>query len=216
MTRRRSSLPWLPLLLAPFALGAEAITLAPADIAEWQTHSFSGETRYELVDTAEGAAVHARCTDGNGSGLVLARDIDLRETPILEWRWRVGNVHEGLDAHSKEGDDYAARLYVVDEHRVLRWRTRALNYVWANEQPVGSDWPNPFTDRAHMIAVASGAPDDDGWHSQRRNVREDFQRHFDRDVEQINAVALMTDCDNGGDVAEAWYGTIRLLPESRD
>jgi len=191
-----------------------AVRFPPAEIIDWETVSFSGTTEYALVERNDRVAVHADCNGKSGSGLVLREPVDLTETPVVEWRWRVNRVYDGLDPHSEAGDDYPARLYVVDEHSFLRWRTRAVNYVWANSQPVGTDWSNPFTEKAHMVAVSSGTPEagDDGWHTVRRNIRRDFERFFDRDLDSVSAVAIMTDCDNAGQRAEAWYGAIRFLP----
>lgn len=213
MARARIRLLPLLLMLPWAAVAAESLRFAPAEILEWETHSFNGTTEYRLAERDGEPAVHARCNGGTGSGYVLQREIDLEATPIMEWRWRVDAVYEGLDHRSKEGDDYPARIYVVDRHGVLRWRTRAINYVWANSQPEGSDWPNPFTDRAHMVAVASGVPEDKGFRSQRRNLRKDFQHFHGRELGSVNVVAIMTDCDNAGQSAEAWYGAIRFLPE---
>ena len=205
----------LVLLVGSASLWAQpkAARYSPQQILQWETVSFSGTTDYRLVESDGQPAVHADCNGQSGSGLALRTPIDLTETPIVEWRWRVNRVYQGLDPHRKDGDDYPARLYVVDEHRFLRWRTRAINYVWANSQAIGTDWPNPFTDKAHMVAVNSGAPTgEDGWQTVRRNIRQDFERYFDRSLEEVTAVAIMTDCDNAGQKAEAWYGEIRFLP----
>jgi hypothetical protein len=79
-----------PILLAALALAgpAAAQQFSPADIAGWRPHSFSGATRYALTEAAGEAALHATCENA-ASGLFLEREIDLRATPILEWRWRV-------------------------------------------------------------------------------------------------------------------------------
>ncbi|MDN3519636.1 DUF3047 domain-containing protein [Aquisalimonas lutea] len=201
-------------LLLPPALPAEPVVYTPEDIIDWEGHSFSGETRYELVEVDGRQAVHARCTDASASGLFLQEEVDLEATPIVEWRWRVDEAFSGIDETTKAGDDYPARIYAVDEHSILRWRTRALNYVWSSEMEQGADWPNAYASQAHMIAVRSGPPEREGqWHIERRNLREDFRRFHDRDLERINAFAIMTDCDDVGEPAEAWYGEIRLLPE---
>ena len=34
-----------------------------------------------------------------------------------------------------------------------------------------------------------------------------------RDLEVLDALAIMTDCDDTGQQVEAWYGEIRLLSE---
>lgn len=193
---------------------AEEVVYTPEEIIEWESHSFSGETRYELVEVDGRSAVHAQCTDGSASGLFLEEEVDLEATPVVEWRWRVDETFSGIDETTKAGDDYPARIYAVDEHSILRWRTRALNYVWSSEMEQGADWPNAYASQAHMIAVRSGAPETQGeWHTERRNLREDFRRYHDRDLERINAFAIMTDCDDVGEPVEAWYGEIRLLPE---
>jgi hypothetical protein len=191
--------------------GAEPLVFTPREIlATWQRESFQGETTYEM----DGEALRARCSN-SASGLFLRQTIDLRVTPVIEWSWRVDAVFDGaVDETSKAGDDFPARLYVVRENPVLVWRTRAINYVWASARPQGSNWPNPFASQAHMVALRSGAPPAPGqWVTERRNIREDFRRYHGRDVERIDAVAIMTDCDNRNATAEAWYGTVRFLAE---
>ncbi|TDT43487.1 hypothetical protein DES49_1305 [Halospina denitrificans] len=198
------------------AQGDPARVFTPADILEWEVHAFADETRYELVETDQGKAIHAQCEGNSASGLYHRKTVNLNETPIIEWRWRVEDPVNPEDETSQSGDDYAARLYAVDEHTFLRWRTRAVNYVWASQQPVGSDWENAYQSRAQMVAVQSGAPeggeDDDGWRTQRRNLKKDFQRFHDRDLDEVSVIAIMTDCDDTGEPVEAWYGEIRFLP----
>lgn len=184
-----------------------------ADIIEWDRHSFEGETRYELVEIDGREAVRAVCDEATASGLFYREDIDLTETPVVEWTWRVRETFRDVDETVKAGDDYPARLYLVDEHRVLRWRTRALNYVWASAMEQGADWPNAYASQARMIAVRSAEDAGDDWRTERRNVVEDFRRYHDRDLERISSVALMTDCDDTGNTAEAWYAEIRFLSE---
>ncbi|TVQ56160.1 MAG: DUF3047 domain-containing protein [Rhodobacteraceae bacterium] len=201
-------------LIAFLALAAHAaqapLVFEPSAIAAWRAHAFKGRTEYRLVDTETGPALHARC-DASASGLVLERAIDLRATPILEWSWRVdATLDPSVDETTRAGDDFAARLYVVRDGGLLRWRTRAVNYVWASAQPAGADWPNPFASQAHMVAVRSGPGD--GWATERRDLRADFRRFHGIDLDEIDAVAIMTDCDNRGVTAEAWYGAIRFLP----
>ena len=189
---------------------AAAVEFTPRDILAWQSESFQGQTVYAM----DGEALRARCFN-SASGLFLKRKIDLRVTPVLEWSWRVDAVFDAsVDETSKAGEDFPARLYVVREGGVAIWRTRALNYVWAGAMPVGSNWPNPFASQARMVALRSGAPAAPGqWVTERRNIREDFRRYHGRDVETIDAVAIMTDCDNRAATAEAWYGPVRFLPE---
>jgi hypothetical protein len=219
-TRR---LTWLPGVL--FLVGAwlaastldTVLEFTPGDIIQWDDHAFGDLTTYRLVEHDGREAVHARCRDGAASGLYTAREVDLERTPVMEWSWRVDETLQGVDERTREGDDYAARVYVIVRHRILRWRTRAINYVWAGEQPAGADWPNAYNPRAHMVAVRSGTEPHVGrWHTERRNVGDDWRRFHDRETERLTHVAIMTDCDDAGRSLEAWYGSIRFLPDDRD
>lgn len=201
-------------LLAAGSADAESRTFTPRDIIQWDRQSFQGETHYEVVEVDGRDAVHARCDQDTASGLFMETPIDLTTTPILEWEWRVDETFEDVDETTRAGDDYPARVYAVDAHRIARWRTRAVNYVWASEQPQGSEWENAYQPRARMLAVRSGPPAEAGrWRTERRNLREDFKTFHDRDLDEITALAIMTDCDDTGQSIEAWYGEIRLLPE---
>ena len=177
------------------------------DLSEWQTKAFVGETRYALENSDGQLALRAD-SNATASGRYREVSVDLDKTPILNWRWKVGNILAGNDERTRTGDDYPARVYVVFSGGLLFWRTRAINYVWSNKQPVGSSWSNAFTRNAHMIAIESGSDRTGQWIIERRDVRADYRRVFGEEPGQADAVAIMTDTDNTGGRATAWYGDI--------
>jgi len=95
----------------------------------------------------------------------------------------------------------------------LFWRTKAINYIWANKLAVGQAVPNPFSSNAMMVAVQSGPTHVGEWMEQRRDVLEDFRKFFGEDPPTVGAVAIMTDTDNTSEKAVAWYGPIQILSE---
>jgi len=173
----------------------------------WQEKAFAGETRYTLTQDAERQVLQAQ-SQAAASGLFYETPIDLTQTPYLNWSWKVAGVLSNIDEQTKAGDDFAARVYLVVSGGALFWKTRSLVYVWASNQPENSAWENPFTGNARHIAVRSGDTQAGRWLSEKRNVREDFKRLFGEDLTQIDAVAIMTDTDNSGQSATAWYGDI--------
>jgi hypothetical protein len=175
------------------------------DLRDWQSKSFTGKTRYTLVEQ-HGRQVLQADSQGMASGLYREMTVDLKRTPYLNWSWRVANVLKGVNERSKQGDDFPARVYVVTSGGVFFWRTRSVVYVWSNNQPPGTIWKNSYTDNARVIALRSGKPT--GWFTEKRNVRADFRHLFGDAIEQIDAVAIMTDTDNSGQAATAWYGDI--------
>jgi hypothetical protein len=174
----------------------------------WEHKRFKGETRYQL-QTLDGVMVLKADSRAAGSGLFKAQRIDLEQTPMLNWSWRIGNRLSGLNEQSKAGDDYAARVYVVVKGGLAFWQTRAVNYVWAGNTAKDETWPNAFAgDHAMMLAVRGPEASTDVWYSEKRNVRADLQKLFGEDIRFIDAVALMSDTDNGGGQVSAFYGDI--------
>jgi hypothetical protein len=172
----------------------------------WEEKSFSGRTRY-TVATEDGILCLLAESRASASALIYKIEYDPKAYPFLHWRWKVEHALTKGDEKTKQGDDYSARVYVVFPS-FLFWKTRALNYIWANKLTKGDGVPNPFTANAVMIAVQSGPAETGKWIEERRNILEDFRRFFGEDPPKAGAVAIMTDTDNTGESAKAWYGPI--------
>ena len=194
-------------------VGAETIeVLRDGDVAGWEEKVFEGRTLYETV-RQDGRTVVRATSRGTASGLFLRRRIDLDETPILRWSWRVDGTLGNIDERTRAGDDYSARVYVIRSHPVFVWRTRAVNYVWASTRAPGETWRNAYTDSSRHVAVRSGDAHAGQWVDERRDVRADFRELFGESVRHVDAVAIMTDTDNTGGAAVTYYGDIVFTSE---
>jgi len=172
----------------------------------WQEKSFAGHTSYRVEQ--EQGRFHVRAaSSAAASGLYYKIDYDPGQWPLLRWSWKIENTLQKGDARTKAGDDYAARIYVIFPS-FLFWNTRALNYIWANRLPKGEAIPNAFTARAMMIAVQSGDALAGRWLTEERNIVEDFRKYFGTEPPRVGAIAIMTDTDNTGETAVAYYGPI--------
>ncbi len=183
-------------------------------------------TTYRLVKDGDRVAVKAD-SRASSSGLTKEILIDPKEYPIIQWQWKVSNILKAGDVSKKEGDDYPARIYVTFQYdsqkvglfgkakyeaaRLIYGRyppLGAINYIWESRAPAGTAVPNPFTDQVQMIVVESGSSRLDTWITEERNVYEDYKRAFGQEPPMISGVAIMTDTDNTGESAEAYYGDI--------
>lgn len=191
-----------PLALARFSQG---------DAEGWKVRRFEGETRYRIVEIDGRKAMRADSAAAAAS-LYLEREIDIAARQVLEWSWRIERTVPAADERAKAGDDFAARVYVVAPGEGLFALPIAISYVWAGRARIGEDWPNPFTEKVRMVAVESGDARAGEWRNHRRDLRADFRRFFGRDVKRLEGVAIMTDADNTGGTARAWYGDILLRP----
>lgn len=85
-----------------------------------------------------------------------------------------------------------------------------LMYVWDGRAAVGSIIVNPRSDRVRKIVLDSGSKGLRQWRDHRRDLVADFRKAFGEDPGPLQAIAVMTDSDNTGSRAEAWYGPITL------
>ncbi len=183
-------------------------------------------TTYFLVKDGETTVVKA-ISEASASGLTREIQINPKTYPIIQWRWKVENILQKGDVHKKEGDDYPARLYITFQYdssklgffekakyeaaRLLYGQyppTAAINYIWESKTPVSTFIPNPYTNRVMMIVVESGATQLNQWVNYERNLYEDFKKAFGYDPPLVSGVAIMSDTDNTGEFAIAYYGDI--------
>lgn len=212
MRFRLLSLLLLPLFVSAANERIEVGRFSTGDLEGWEEQVFDGKTDYRLVENSGKTVLRAR-SNNSASGRFKRVRIDLEDTPVLHWSWRVNNLLSNVDERTKAGDDYPARLYVVFSGGLFFWRTRAINYVWSSNQPVGTTWDNAFTGNAKMIAVESGDIWLGEWVGVERNVAADYRRLFGQEPGMVDAVAIMSDTDNSNQQATAWYGDIWFAAE---
>ena len=224
--------------VSPSAAPLELLRLGPPAHPDalppgWQPLTFrriERHTRYAVV--AEDAAWALRA-DSEAAAAALYRPLDLdpRVYQVIGWRWKVSRVLEKSNPFRKSGDDYAARVYVAfkyDPERAGIWlRTRfefyrafygeyppgaVINYIWDSRLPKGTALPNAYTDRARMLVLESGAGEVGRWVAETRNLYDDYKRLFGGEPTRLVGVAVMTDTDDTGERATAWYDAITLRP----
>jgi Protein of unknown function (DUF3047) len=194
-----------------FADQGRRLDFKAEQILKWEKKSFKGETDYRLI-TENGRRVIQADSRGSASGLFAKVDLDPAAYRYLSWSWKIKSTISNANEKSKSGDDYAARVYVVFPGRFF-WQTKAINYIWANNLPKGQSVPNAFTSNAVMLAVESGQDNVGKWLTARRDVVADYKRLFGSEPDRIGAIAIMTDTDNTGAQATAWYGDISIAAE---
>jgi hypothetical protein len=216
--------------VAPFSLAPEGG--APAGWRPVEFPKIRSHTRYAIVSDG-GARVLRAESDASASGLIAPLDLDLREWPRLAWRWKVAGTLARGDVTRREGDDYPARVYVAFAYdpddlslgeRVaylgarLLWGelpARALNYVWAAREPRESFHTNAYTSSARLVVLRNASDPLDTWLDEERDVLADYRRAFGREPPRVAGVAVMTDTDDTGESARAWYGDLVFLGGER-
>lgn len=203
-----------------------------AGLAPWQEVLFKSVPRPNTFRLREWDGAAAVEVSSNASMSLLARPlaVDLNATPVLCWRWRINATLAEADMRLREGDDYAARVYVSFELPTSAMsfgvRTKlglaraiwgkdlpdaALNYVWDNRQPKGTEQPNAYTDRAMMVVLRSGDADAGRWVWERRNVQSDVNRLFGQGARPVQ-LALTADTDNTLQKTQSGFADFHFVP----
>lgn len=176
-------------------------------LIDWRTHEFDGTTDYSLTDHSGSKVVRAKARN-SASSLYRNIKVDINQTPIINWSWMASYFKgDGLE-RTKAGDDFVVRLYVVASTGPMPWQKSSLVYVISRDEPVGSYWPNPFTQRAIIYVVDTYDSVRGRWVNHKADIKKDFKRYFNKDIDIIDGIALMTDTDNSGGEAVAYYGDI--------
>ena len=207
-----------------------------ADDGPWQEIRLRKDIQPNRFERRNWEGVQALEVQSQASMSLMARplSIDLSATPVLCWRWRVDAVIATADMKQRQGDDYAARLYVSFKLPAsamglgLRTQLRlaraiwgpdlpdaAINYVWDNQHSIGTEQPNVYTDRAIMVVQRSGNQQAGRWLEERRNVLEDVTRLFARDALAVQ-LAVTADSDNTGQTARAGFADVHFVPADAD
>ncbi len=181
---------------------------AQQDLSHWNEKEFNRLTIYSLTKEGDTTVLKAHANK-SASGLFKEQSINLAEYPFINWRWKTTSRLNVSNERSKQGDDYSARIYIIKDGGFFFWKSKALNYVWARHEPKNTVWPNAYApDNAMMIAVRSQDDALNTWFYEKRNLANDYQLAFGESIEQVDAIAIMTDTDDSQDETTSYFGDI--------
>lgn len=207
----------------------------PRGDAAWEDYRFPGKTptrfSYERKDGRDTLSVLAQSSASMTRQRVRVAPEDLGS---LRFSWNVPALIPGADMARREAEDSPVRIVLVFEGDRSRFSARdamlselaraltgeempyaTLMYVWCNQCPAGTVIENPRTSRIRKLVVESGPVNLGHWLDYERNIRADYERVFGEPPGALVGVGLMTDTDNTGSVARAWYGPLQFTATPR-
>jgi Protein of unknown function (DUF3047) len=134
--------------------------------------------------------------------------INLRETPILEWSWKVVALPKNGDCRKKSADDQAAQLYVVWPRFPEAVRSQIIGYIWDTTAPAGSVVRSEKTSTVTYIVMRSGTADLGKWITEQRNVAEDYKKIYGGQPDGLGFISIAIDSDDTASSAESFFGPI--------
>ena len=146
--------------------------------------------------------------DNAASGLGKEIKIDLNKTPFINITWKIEKDLNGIKENSKKGHDFAARVFAVKKTGSTPLSNRAINYVFSSNNDIGFSSPSPYTKKSIDNVLASTQNNLNEWVTVKANVKEDFKKFHNLDVNELDGLAIMSDTDNSGMKAIAYFQNI--------
>ena len=153
------------------------------------------KTVYSVGSNKNGNFLKA-VADNAASGLGKEVKIDLNKTPFINITWKIEKDLQGINENSKKGHDFAARVFAVKKTGATPLSNRAINYVFSSNSVVGQSWPSPYTKKSIDNVLATTKDNLNVWVTVKANVKEDFKKFHDLDVNELDGLAIMADTDN--------------------
>ena len=165
------------------------------------------KTIYSVGTNENGTFLKSNANNA-ASGLGKEIVIDLNKTPFINITWKIEKDLPGIKENTKKGHDYAARVFVIRKTGATPLSNRAINYVFSSNNEVGLNWPSPYTKKSIDNVLASTKNNLNEWITVKANVKEDFKRFHDLEVNELDGLAIMSDTDNSKMNSIAYFQNI--------
>ena len=153
------------------------------------------KTSYTVGSNENGNYLKA-VADNAASGLGKEIKIDLNKTPFINITWKIEKDLRGIKENTKKGHDYAARVFAIKKTGATPLSNRAINYVFSSNSDVGENRPSPYTKKSIDNVLATTKDNLNVWVTVKANVKEDFKKFHNLDVNELDGLAIMADTDN--------------------
>ena len=202
----------ISLLLTNFSLANEVkvFNFTEQELSELAIRKVRGadnKTIYTVGSNENGNFLKA-IADNAASGLGKEVRIDLNKTPFINITWKIEKDLPGIKENTKKGHDFAARVFAVKKTGATPLSNRAINYVFSSNNKIGFNSPSPYTKKSIDNVLSSTQNNFNEWITVKANVKEDFKKFHDLDVNTLDGLAIMSDTDNSKMKAVAYYQNI--------
>jgi len=175
-------------------------TAAPAG---WELKEKSGKADFSVVKDGDVAAVRFRSANTSFS-LQKEAKVDLKQFPVLTWKWKVTKLPVAGDFRKSKTDDQAAQLFLAFT------KTKAIVYIWDTTAPQGlmeDTSPVPFM-TVKVVVLRSGPAEMGKWLTESRNVFEDYKKLYGSEPPPVNGLRLQINSQHTETSGESYFADV--------
>ena len=206
---------WLTVSSFSLAEEIKVFEFTKEELSELEVRKVRGadnKTIYSVGSNEKGNYLKA-IADNAASGLGKEVKIDLNKTPFINITWKIEKDLSGIKENTKKGHDFAARVFAVKKTGATPLSNRAINYVFSSNSKIGFNSPSPYTKKSIDNVLATTINNLNEWVTVKSNVKEDFKKFHDLDVNELDGLAIMSDTDNSKMKAVAYFQNIYFSSE---
>ncbi len=206
----RAFITFLIFISTGFANEIKVFNFSETELSQLDVRKVRGadnKTIYTVGSNENGNFLKA-VADNAASGLGKEIKIDLNKTPFINITWKIEKDLPGIKENTKKGHDFAARVFAVKKTGATPLSNRAINYVFSSNNKVGFNSPSPYTKKSIDNVLATTKNSFNEWITVKANVKEDFKKFHDLNVNELDGLAIMSDTDNSKMKAIAYFQNI--------
>jgi hypothetical protein len=198
-----STLAWADdqIVVTDFSLGVNAKGVPNG----WELKENSGKADFSIVTDD---SLHALLLRSVSTSFSFQKEVkvDIKQYPILSWKWKVTTLPKGGDFRKSKTDDQAAQLFLAFS------KSKAIVYIWDTTAPEGlmEDAPAPFFMTIKAVVVRSGPAELGKWITETRNVYEDYKKLYgDSDkAPVVSGTRLQINSQHTKSSAESYFADV--------
>lgn len=148
-------------------------------------------------------------------------NLNLNNTPILSWKWRIWDLPAGANEGDNKLNDTAASIYIVFKVKrmaLVKDVPQSIRYTWSSSLPIGTEI-STFFGNQKIVVVGTGETNKPTgeWLLFSRNLKDDYERLFGEIMPTTPlAILILSDGDSTGDSTKADYDDIGFYPLGHD
>lgn len=178
----------------------------------WELKEWKGKGEI-IIENEDGISFIRLKSSKNSFALHKELNFNIKEYPVITWRWKVSSLPEGADVRNSKTDDQAAQIYIVFPKFPAMINSRVVGYIWETSAPAGSVITSKKNSNTKYIVIQSGKERLGEWLEEKRNVYADYKMLFNEEPPLVGKVSVMIDTDNTKSSAESFFSAIRFEKE---
>jgi hypothetical protein len=171
----------------------------------WELKEKEGTPSIKLEKEDDIYALHL-ISEQSSFGVAKNVNIDIKEYPYINFRWKVIELPRNGDFRKKETDDQAAQIYVA--FGTFKLTAKIVGYLWENKAPKLTTGVSPAWSKTRLIVLESGPEKIGKWVCEKRNIYNDYKELFEKEPPEAKLISLYINSQHTKSRAESYFGEI--------